>query len=203
MGMAQTLVTIDELVDMAQGLGIFPQAAARIQEAANDPRASDANLAKAIQIDPMATARLLKLSNSAAIGGARHITDIREAITRLGYHAAKNLAIALVMGDKMIQQQPLGRHLWEHSVRTGIALSCLARFIRHVHTPSALTAGLLHDVGLLAQGGVARQGMGIRLDAGGGGHGLADGDDSAPLGESGAEFGAKFGVEFADNRIRP
>src|SRR5690606_13335972 len=45
-----------------------------------------------------------------------------------------------------------------------------------------------HDALLLAQGRVAGQGVAVGLDAGTRGHVLADGDDGAPLGETGAQL---------------
>lgn len=148
--MAHSTIPVDELVHQAQGLGLFPEAAREIQRVANDPRTGDRELAHAIEMDPMATARMMKISNAAAFRGTRRISNLREAITRMGYFSARDMAIAMVMGDKIVAQPPLGRQLWEHSVRTGLALACLSRFIKEIPSQAAMTAGLLHDVGLVA-----------------------------------------------------
>jgi putative nucleotidyltransferase with HDIG domain len=58
--------------------------------------------------------------------------------------------MAMVMGQRISDQTPLGREIWQHSVYTSIALRLIARYIPSVPTSGALTAGLLHDIGLIA-----------------------------------------------------
>ena len=82
-----------EVMLRASGLGLFPDAADHIQKVATDPRSSDQDLADAISLCPFAAARILKLANSAYYKGRRDISNLREAITRLGFYATRDLAV--------------------------------------------------------------------------------------------------------------
>jgi len=139
-----------EVMLRASGLGLFPDAADHIQKVATDPRSSDQDLADAISLCPFAAARILKLANSAYYKGRRDISNLREAITRLGFYATRDLAVALVLGERMTQSTELGQELWRHSVKTGLALRQLSRYTRVVSRGGSLSVGLLHDMGLLA-----------------------------------------------------
>lgn len=142
--------TLHAFLTEAVELGIFPASAQAIQEVAEDPLSSDADLARVIALDPFASARMLKLANSALYCRGRSISDVREAITRLGFRTARDLAIAISLGQQIQKLCPTGQRIWTQSVRTGIALDNLGRYVRAVPRGTGLTIGLLHDIGLTA-----------------------------------------------------
>ena len=106
-----------ELITLAKELGLFPDTARNIQKVASRPFSSDTDLARAIQLDPIATARMLKLMNSGFYNLNRPLVDLRQAITLMGFRSARDLAIALVLGQRMSQLTDTTRKVWTHSVR--------------------------------------------------------------------------------------
>ena len=139
-----------ELITLAKELGLFPDTARNIQKVASRPFSSDTDLARAIQLDPIATARMLKLMNSGFYNLNRPLVDLRQAITLMGFRSARDLAIALVLGQRMSQLTDTTRKVWTHSVRSGCALHVLSRYNRVIPTTDAFVFGLLHDIGLLS-----------------------------------------------------
>ena len=61
----------------------FPDAAVRIKNALADPEVTADHVARVVGSDPIFTARILKVANSAMVNGAGvRITDIRMAVTQ-------------------------------------------------------------------------------------------------------------------------
>ena len=102
--------------------------------------------------DPVATARLLQICNSAAFGLVEKVTDPVHAVTLLGIETVKSLVMSL----QVFSQSDIARGsglsleiLWEHSL-------LVAKYARQITLKQtgdvklageAFTAGLLHDVG--------------------------------------------------------
>lgn len=102
--------------------------------------------------DPVATARLLQICNSAAFGLVQKVTDPVHAVTLLGIETVKSLVMSLQIfsqGDVARDSGISLEILWEHSLQ-------VAKFARQITLKQtgdlrlagdAFTAGLLHDVG--------------------------------------------------------
>ena len=128
---------------------MFHPTAARISQVASDSRASAADLAKAIEKDPLLSARLLKLSNGPRYGGRRQVSNLKDAITVLGFRTTRDLAIAMYIGGKAHNAGPEAQEIWRHSLRVGAGMRLIARYVRGCDASQAMVAGLLHDVGAL------------------------------------------------------
>ncbi len=138
-----------DLLQRADGVGMFPAMAAQIEQIASDPKASAADLARAIEKDPILAARLLKLSNAPGFAARRTVTTLKDAIALLGFRTTRDLAIAMCIGGKAERASPEARAVWKHSLRVGAANRLLARHVRRCNPSQALIAGILHDVGAL------------------------------------------------------
>ena len=102
--------------------------------------------------DPVATARLLQMVNSAAFGLAEKVTDPLDAVAVLGIDTLKSLVLCLQVFTQSDEARAAGLSLeilWEHSL-------LVAKFARRITlkqtgdarlASDAFTAGLLHDVG--------------------------------------------------------
>ena len=112
-------------------------------------RATPKSVATIIEQDMSMTARLLQLVNSAFFGLSRRITNIREAVTYLGFEPIRNLVASSEMFRAMSKLcSPVGFSLdavQQHSQRVGtIAAGLLAD--REL-SRTAYCAGMLHDIG--------------------------------------------------------
>lgn len=112
-------------------------------------RATPKSVATIIEQDMSMTARLLQLVNSAFFGLSRRITNIREAVTYLGFEPIRNLVASSEMFRAMSKLcAPTGFSLdavQQHSQRVGtIAASLLTD--REL-SRTAYCAGMLHDIG--------------------------------------------------------
>lgn len=135
---------------------IFPtsmNATMRIRSALNTADISAAQVAQLVGAEPVLSAQLLKLSNSAAIrSGSGMITDLQTAITRLGFSLVRNVAISVGMRQlsQINTKGPVSgklESLWKHSIAVAATSYVLAKKLTKVNPDEAMLAGLLHDIG--------------------------------------------------------
>ena len=140
---------IEQALQRAETVRLFPSAAMRIQSVATDSRSSLADLERAVALDAALAALLLKLANSAYYGMPRGVATLRQAIQVLGFRATQDLALALALLSLGHSAHPLRKELTRHSMRTGAAAQSLARSSRSADPGEAFVAGLVHDIGAL------------------------------------------------------
>lgn len=108
-------------------------------------------IASLIEKDPLLAARLLRLANSAAFGGAQKVDSILGCVTRLGATEVRVLLFetaarqVLESHDRRIVE--ICRGLWEHSLAVAVLARDVAMAARSPAAGGAYLAGLLHDVG--------------------------------------------------------
>ena len=110
-------------------------------------------VARTLQADPALTGRVLKLANSAVVGGLKPATDARDAAVRLGLRTVCNVAL----GFSLIASNKTGRcpafdydGYWSWSISNALAVQRLSRELRQGLPGEAFTLGLLARVGRLA-----------------------------------------------------
>lgn len=118
------------------------------------PYASAERVGGLIARDPMMTAKLLQLANSAAFGLQQEVTSPVAAVMYLGLETTRSL-ILLAHAFSYFDELPLAgfslERLWQHS----LAVGQMARRVAEAEgvpddvAGSAYTAGLLHDLGKL------------------------------------------------------
>lgn len=129
----------------------MPNVVARILSLLADADCDMNRVTEALSHDPALVARLIKVSSSSLYGGYQATGSVNQAIVRLGTRTTRSVVVAastrsLFPGDNT-RQGLLGRALWEHSVRTGLAARRVAEFTRRAHSDEAFAAGVLHDIG--------------------------------------------------------
>jgi len=130
-------------------LPVLPQAAVDVQELI----ARDAGLpaiVRAIEREPIVAAALVKYANAAVYAGLRDVTDLQQAIARLGLDSVRETVVSLsaraaFKADNPAQAKYYGT-IWTHSLTTAVAARRLAEFVS-VPKETAFLAGLLHDIG--------------------------------------------------------
>lgn len=138
----------------AADVATLPEVMARILEITDDPERGANELFDIIRRDPVLSARLLQVVNSAFYGLPGQVADLDRAIVLLGMKQVRNLAIATSAGEwfRASPDRRLfdARELWRHSVAVSVAARELALLAGDRNgAPELFLAGLIHDIGLL------------------------------------------------------
>jgi putative nucleotidyltransferase with HDIG domain len=125
----------------------------RILEVVNDETTGRDDLLEAIGGDPALAARILRTVNSASYGLRRPVTDLKSAISLLGFREIRNLAFTIYVARSFKQGIGYGTYsremLWNHMVAVATAAKLVSRICGRVAGDEAYLAGLLHDLGLI------------------------------------------------------
>jgi len=125
----------------------------KVLETCNDPRASANDLQRVISLDPVLTARVLKLINSAYYSVGVPITSLTRAIVMLGLNTVKNLALSFAILENLRTNGSLSAftpdEFWTHSLCVGVIAKSLAAVKEDTAQglEAFFVAGLLHDLG--------------------------------------------------------
>jgi len=142
--------------EAARGELVFPTSAAvalRVRDALEDPDCELVAAARLIQTEPLLSARVVAVANSAAYNrSGRAVTDVRAAVTLLGFRTVRSLATALVVRQMAgMPAEPAHRELalrlWEHSAGVAALAKVIARMITRQDPETALFAGMVHEIG--------------------------------------------------------
>ena len=83
--------TIDEVLDGIGQLRLFPPAAQKVLRLANNPAANLKSIEMAVKLDPVLTARVLKIANSAFYGAPQRIATLGQALGVMGFEPAPGI----------------------------------------------------------------------------------------------------------------
>jgi len=119
---------------------------------ADEARTGAKRVAQLVRNDPAVAAAVLRMANSAFFGGLHPISDLSQAIARIGFRQVTSVVTALAHGGHFESKDPRKREmlqcLWGHAVTTALAAKRLAA-ITGGDPEQSFIAGLLHDVGKL------------------------------------------------------
>lgn len=141
-----------ELVTRIASLASLPPVYLRIREALESPDDSLSGVAATIAGDPVTTARLLHVVNSALYGFGGQVATVTRAVTILGLQQVHDLVLALSLHDAFIERDTGAldlRRFWRDSVRCGLIAREIGREIRLPVTERLFVVGLLADLGHL------------------------------------------------------
>ena len=148
---ALTVELAGEKIDLPS----FPDVATRVRRALTNEQVDVDQVVKIVSAEPALAARLLQLANSAALNpSGRRLTDLRTAVSRIGFNMARSAAIAFAMSQLRRAEaykavhEPLGQ-LWQESVHVAAMSHLVAKRFSQVNADTALLAGLLQSVGKL------------------------------------------------------
>lgn len=153
---AQRFQMLEDIANELSGEVVFPtyfDAILRLRKLLQDPDQSLTNIAKAISLEPLISAKLLHLANSAAYApGGMPVNDLKSAVSRLGLNTVRSVAFSVVMTQLlrsrgMAEFSEIAHQLWEHSLATAAAACVIARKTTRLSPDAALLAGMVHDLG--------------------------------------------------------
>ncbi len=145
-------ITRDVILQHAQKLPAAPQVLGGLFEMLEDVNTDLDQIAAQIRVDPALSARVLRISNSAAFGSGSVASSIEEAVSRVGFAEITRLVgVATVVGlaDKALQAYGISAMaLRESLLLHALASEALAQ--RTMLDPRAAYAGgLLRSVGVM------------------------------------------------------
>jgi len=133
----------------------FPDIALRVRQVLSDENVAQDKVVRVVGSEPALAARLMQIANSAALNfSGKAITELRTAISRMGFNMVRSAAIAFAMSQlKKVDslkglEQPLDT-LWRRSATVAAMSHAVARRFSKVNPDTALLAGLLHGIGQL------------------------------------------------------
>ncbi|MDY6967432.1 MAG: HDOD domain-containing protein [Spirochaetota bacterium] len=124
----------------------------KITEVANDRSSSAQDLTDVIQLDPVLTAKVIRMVNSAYFGLLQQVKSLKQAVVMLGINTIKNVALSSsFLGQVNLKGKTdlSGDDFWQHSLGVAVASKLIAtklgvdpRFVEEY-----FIAGLIHDIG--------------------------------------------------------
>lgn len=157
-----------------------------------DDTRNTAELARIVSADPGLSARLIRVSNSAYYGFPRRLSTVREAVLVLGFRQVRQIVLGANLIDTWRRTTTCpGFNIdtfWNHSLIVAMGAEAAARFSGSFQPEEAFTAGLLHDVGVLAMLVGGRDGLQDAMARVGAGESLHDAERSV-FGFDHAELG--------------
>ena len=133
----------------------FPDIALRVRKVLSDDNVTQDMVVRVVGSEPALAARLMQIGNSAALNfSGKPITELRTAISRMGFNMVRSAAIAFAMSQLKKQdalkglEKPL-EDLWKRSAAVAAMSHAVARRFSKVNPDTALLAGLLHGIGQL------------------------------------------------------
>jgi HD-like signal output (HDOD) protein len=124
----------------------------RLQQALNDPECHLEDAIRLVLGEPQLAARTVALANTSAYSAGREITNVRAAVTRVGYRNLQMLVASLAVRQfgSRIQDPGLrakAAQLWEHTAQVAALAQVFARRVTHVNPDTAMFAGIVHEIG--------------------------------------------------------
>jgi len=144
---------LDVILKRIDKLPTLPQTSQRILVAI-EQEASAQELEKIITEDQALAAKLLKLVNSPLYAPPQPVTNLRNAIVRLGFGEVRNVVLVSALNYML---KPKGTYkkfdlarLWVHALAVARGAFLLAQEEKFSDPETLYTGGLLHDLGRLA-----------------------------------------------------
>ena len=138
-----------EIKEGRMSLPVMPAVALEVRRLISDERGVP-EIVAAIEKDPSIAAALVKYANSVVYAGLKDVTDLQQAVMRLGLVPVQQAVTALsarsILDHASKSHAELYKKIWLHSITTAMAARRLATRVR-VPAETAFLAGLLHDLG--------------------------------------------------------
>lgn len=141
-----TRIEKDQLI-----LPSMPAVAAKCLVLLKSPDFALKDAAAIVEKDPVLTAQVLKMANSAALGGREPMRSVLQAVTRLGVQKLRQFLIDVSARKVFESRDPriaeASRGVWEHSQAVALLSRDVVTFSNSGDPDVGYLGGLLHDIG--------------------------------------------------------
>lgn len=128
------------------------QSAVRLKNVLRDSNSSQQKIVSAIAIDPMMSARIVQMANTAKYYQGGEVSDLSTAVSRVGVTTVKRLAIEMALRQlssckEILEYHEFSRTIWLHSLELASAASAIAQEFDAINPYEAEFAGLVSNLG--------------------------------------------------------
>ena len=133
----------------------FPHVVLRVQRVLSDVKADASRIVQVIGGEPVLSAQLMRMANSAALNPARTpVSDLKGAVARVGLDTVRTATIACAVQQLRAAPQLRGLErqldaLWQRSILVASLCHVIATRLTRVNPDTALLAGMLQGIGKL------------------------------------------------------
>jgi len=140
---------LDALFQNPTALPTAPKVVEELISSFDKASVSTEEIAKKLSADPVLSAKLLRLANSAYYHVSRSIGTVEDAVLMLGFVTVRTLVISsgLVSGFKTVPGLDL-KQFWRYSLHTAVSAKWIAKQSGE-NTDLAFTIGMMHAIGQL------------------------------------------------------
>lgn len=148
-----TITHKEQILEKVHTLPLLSPVVMKLREAILDPAVSVNEIVSLLQCDPVLSAKVLRLANSAYIGLPKSVSSLLNAVVLLGFQRVYAIALisSILSGGQVAGSRQFDiQRFWKHSVAVAlIAESIAVRQMRYDYLESSdlFCAGLLHDIG--------------------------------------------------------
>lgn len=124
-----------------------PIVATKLLELLRDPDLKIKDLANAVSLDPVISARIMRMANSAFYDQVMQVKTVNRALIVIGEDGLKNLALEYSLRSTQKTFGLMERKLWENSIGSAVACRMIADRLSDIDSNEAYLAGLQHHIG--------------------------------------------------------
>lgn len=100
-------ILIDRINNDTLVLPTLPEVAIKVRQAVDNNDVNLMQMTDVIAHDPALTARMIKVANSAIMGRSVKVSNLHQAVTRIGLRQIKNIATAMAMEQLFVSNNEL------------------------------------------------------------------------------------------------
>jgi HD-like signal output (HDOD) protein len=141
-----------EFLSHGQGLPTLPPVVHELEVVLQKPDYSLTEVVEILGKDPIIAARLLQMINSVHFSRGMKIDDLHRAVSSLGISRTRKMVLFICAINHFQYPKKFHRHaldIIDHSIQCGKLAGIIAKSLAPGQERTAVTAGLLHDLGKL------------------------------------------------------
>ena len=141
-----------EFLSHGQGLPALPPVVHEFEAILQNPDYALTQVVEVLGKDPILAARLLQMANSVHFSRGMKIDDLHRAVSSLGISRTRKMVLFICALNHFQYPKKYHRHalnIIDHSIQCGKLAGLIAERLAPGQVSTAVTAGLLHDIGKL------------------------------------------------------
>lgn len=147
------MLSLDQLIEESERIEPVPQVIHQLMDLADDLEVPVSEITELILYEPVVTANLLKMANSAAFGFKKHVDSVNDAVVMLGLKRVVEVVLLSSVSQSLKSAQKgyglVDGQLWKQSVSCALMASAVADAVNPSIRHIVFTATLLKDIGVI------------------------------------------------------